>query len=466
MHAYIRQRADGAWRVEWVYAGDRRPGNFMSCTYPAKKLGDETAKKLADTAKRLVESRNLRITSDEVDAAVLGIDTDVRARNTPTLGQYLPEWIAARRDADEIQSTTLDDYSKLLNLYAAPYLGEHRLDLITPETITAWLKWLRTKPTRSGKPLAAGTITKVHAVIHTVLGDASVAGHMPANPCAKPPGRRKATPGLPRKHRYQAFYFTRAEADLVLANCSPAIRDLVFVALHTGMRLGELLALRVGDLNLSSKRPTITIRRALKRDGSQGEPKSERSRRTITIDDATVEILAKLAKGRRPTALVFTTPTGKMWNPANLRNQYWAAAVGAARRCPQHPPQLPDKGPRGPRRGWRPDEVSTCDCPGVLHVADHDGGNLPRIHDCRHTHVAWLIAEGKHIVWISRRLGHSSIQITADVYGGLIADVDPAAVDRFAEYPIPDQRLPRTVRTRNRLATRRLVRVRPLRSAE
>jgi hypothetical protein len=63
----------------------------------------------------------------------------------------------------------------------------------------------------------------------------------------------------------------------------------------------------------------------------------------------------------------------------------------------------------------------------------------PRIHDLRHSHVAWLIAEGAPLPVIQARLGHEKITTTIDTYGHLMPDLQRAAADAaslvFARMP-------------------------------
>lgn len=51
---------------------------------------------------------------------------------------------------------------------------------------------------------------------------------------------------------------------------------------------------------------------------------------------------------------------------------------------------------------------------------EHGLSKPPRFHDLRHTHAAWLISAGVPLPVIQKRLSHKSIQITVDVYGGLL----------------------------------------------
>lgn len=122
--------------------------------------------------------------------------------------------------------------------------------------------------------------------------------------------------------------------------------------------------------------------------------------------------MAERTRGNRQHELVFASPRGELWRPPNLARRHWLPAIAAAMRCEEHPPPLPPKPKSGPRRKWRMDEVSTCDCPTRLH-------RRPRFHDLRHTHVSLCVEDGWDMLRVSRRIGHNSIQTTADIYGHL-----------------------------------------------
>jgi integrase len=181
-------------------------------------------------------------------------------------------------------------------------------------------------------------------------------------------------------------------------------RDLIEVAVGTGLRWGELTALQVRDLDLDAPVPRLSVRRAWKRnkrkpDGTYvlptqppyylGTPKSKRSRRRITLAPTIVAILRRRIPDKAPTDLVFTAPRGGRLNHATWYEDRWQKAVRIAR----------DRG---------------------LTVS-------PRFHDLRHTHAAWLISANVPLPVIQQRLGHESIQITVDVYGGLLVQAHEVA---------------------------------------
>jgi integrase len=232
---------------------------------------------------------------------------------------------------------------------------------------------------------------------------------LPGNPAAEP--TRRGT-GLPRTTVHEPVFLTGAEVALIAARCDRWCVDMVHVAVRTGLRLGELLVLQVQDVQVTGERRLIRVRRALKRDGTIGQPKSRRSRRDVSISTDVADLLADRLGGKARQDLLFAAPGGGMWHPSNLRQRHWLPAVAAARRCDVHPPPEPPKPARGPRRKLRPDEVSTCDCPTRLH-------RVPRWHDLRHTHVSLCAEAGWDMVRVSRRVGHEKIATTIDIYGHL-----------------------------------------------
>ncbi|WP_226962650.1 MULTISPECIES: site-specific integrase [unclassified Streptomyces] len=189
----------------------------------------------------------------------------------------------------------------------------------------------------------------------------------------------------------------------------PDARDLADWLIGTGMRWGEATALQVRDLNLNAPVPTANVQRAWKKakKGSAeafylGPPKTKKARRLVALSPAQVEMARRLTADLLPEDYVFRAARGGAWRHANYYNRKWKPAVEAA----------VAKGL--PKR--------------------------PRIHDLRHTHVAWLIAARIPLPAIQARLGHESIQTTVDRYGHLVSSLDTdiaAAVEAAMGVPAP-----------------------------
>jgi len=182
-----------------------------------------------------------------------------------------------------------------------------------------------------------------------------------------------------------------------------AYGDLITVAVGTGLRFGEITALWVSDADLG--RRTLRVNKAWKREGEDGaidvppwlsklltprhsmrehypgNPKTPKSRRTVSISPAVASALARQMTGKAPNDFVFTTCNDRPLHNGDLHTHFWSKlmkTLAAERIAPF------------------------------------------RFHHLRHTHVAWLVAGGAPLPHIQARLGHESITTTIDTYGHLL----------------------------------------------
>ncbi|MEV4708637.1 site-specific integrase [Actinoplanes sp. NPDC049316] len=369
--------------VRWRAAGGRQ----QCCTF----RGPSNLK--AAAAKQFIEAHGARVSRAQVYEA---IDPDrcttSRGRPSPLLRDWIERWLAVKVD---VSAATHAEYAGILRGRVAADLGDVRVaEISRHEHLDPW------KAALSRQLMPAG-VRKHWTVLSQVMRDA--VPHLRSdNPLRRRAGDRGN--GLPRLLRHPACVLTADQIGVLLAHCRAPIRDLLVIGLATGMRLGELLGLRVADVRLGEM-PVVNVVRTLRRDGTFGVPKTSRSRRTIAVTPSTAAVFARLIAGRHPDELVFTTPGGRPWDAGTLRSRYWRPAVAAARRCPRHPAPADTAGNRM--------SASMCRCPGRV-------GTWPRLQDLRHTHVAYLIAAGWDLLSIQVRLGHASIKTTFDVYGHLL----------------------------------------------
>ncbi|MEV6301282.1 site-specific integrase [Actinoplanes sp. NPDC051861] len=367
--------------MRWRFAGLQ-----PCCTF----RGPSDVKAIA--AKQYIEAQHHQVTASQVYAA---IDPDSRKaphrEPTPLLRDWIETWVAQKVD---VSPGTHAEYARLLRRRVVRDLGDLRVgDITRHEHLDPW------KAALSRELMPAGVV-KHWQVLSQVMRDA-VPHLRPDNPMERPRGRRGN--GLPRPVAYPVCLLTGEEAGILVTACREPAKPLVLAALGTGMRLGELLGLRVRDVRLDTSGAAVHVVQALLRDGSFGPVKTRLSRRTILLAPSTAELFAGLTCEKRPDELVFTAPDGGPWDANNLRRRYWQTAVIAAQRCPEHPPA-----------DWVSRlSVSTCRCRGRLHGS-------PRFHDLRHSHVAYLIAAGWDFYMIQLRLGHASIRTTFDTYGHLL----------------------------------------------
>ena len=266
---------------------------------------------------------------------------------------------------------------------------DRQIDAIAEKEIKAWLiDWDRALMTKAN----------YHGLLFGIFTYAMERGHVVENPCARTAPKRSRI----RQSQADLRFLTEAEfgtAALLAADAG----DMLTLTVGTGLRFGEVTALWCSDIDL--ERGTVRVNKAWKRDGEDGEtetpgwlkklvrakhamrghhlgnPKTPKSRRTITIAPAIVDLLHPYVEGRAADDFVFTSPTGLAIHNSDFYE-----------------------------RVWQP-----------LSVELQDAGVAPfRFHDLRHTHVAWLIAGGAPLPLIQARLGHESITTTIDTYGHLL----------------------------------------------
>ncbi|MBF9135376.1 site-specific integrase [Plantactinospora sp. S1510] len=407
-----RQRGN-SWQIEWRLGG-RRDGIYQALSFTGSD--PNVSYKLALAAKALVEAAGHRMTRDEAKAKILG--EEPQTGDTPTLEEFAKAWLKSREPLDptqigegEVEAGTVQEYARVLRLRILPYLGHYLVRDITEDVLIDFVRKLRTsrvgktKSKPKGRQISANSVRRAHELLHQVLGSA-VPRHLALNPAAKPHGTRKSRLGLPKTKMFEGMFLQDDEVDLIHDNCPEAIADLWLTLVNTGLRLGEALVLRVRDVTVDGNAPEVRVRRALKRDGRIGPPKTDQSARDVTVSSVVAEVLRRRCEGKRPSDLIFPSPRGKVWQRNNLYRRYWLPTLAAAMRCEEH--RVPDRR----RQWWTLDDVSTCGCPGVL-------TRRPRMYDARHTEASRCIKDGWLPMEVADRLGHSNYNTTMTIYAHL-----------------------------------------------
>jgi integrase len=240
--------------------------------------------------------------------------------------------------------------------------------------------------------LAARTVGHVHRLMHRVLGHAVKWGVILSNPVAS------AEP--PRVQRIEIEILAPDQVRTVLkALRDSALYPIAVVGLATGMRRGEIVALRWSDLELEQGR--IRVERSLEQTNAGltfKAPKTKAGRRMVSIPPSIVAELR--AHWRRQQEQRLALGLGKAADDALVFGRH-------------------DGGP------WPPDSL-TADWARTIRLL-----KLPKVtlHALRHTHVSQLIASGLDVVTVSRRIGHSNPTVTLTVYAHLLGNTDERAAN-------------------------------------
>jgi len=270
-------------------------------------------------------------------------------------------------------------------------LGHLPIGQIDAAVVRAWIQQLAEPDDAEYDPIGPKSIQNAHGYLYLALETAVQERMIRANPC----GASKLPVWTPR----QARFLSQKELPRLLPLIPLRWRPIAIVIAGTGCRAGEALGLRWRHVDILGG--TIRFETQVRTvDGKDVDVplKTKASRRTVGIGATVSSVLAELVDVD-PDARVFTYPSGE---PMRYGAFYkaWARALNGDE-----------------EKGRPPTEFA-----GV------------HIHDLRHTHAAHLIAAGRPLTSIQRRLGHSSITITSDIYGGLLPEVedDTAAAAELA----------------------------------
>ena len=302
-----------------------------------------------------------------------------------TVGEYLDRWLS-----DSVRGTvrqsTYERCGYAVRPHIQPALGRIKLKGLTPVHV----RRLYREKLDSG--LSPATVHKMHVVLHKALAQAVSDGLLPRNVAEGvkvPQTRRKEIRPLTPEQ-------TRA---LLTAARGDRLEALFVLAVNTGLRQGELLALKWEDVDL--ERGVLRVRHTLTRTRGKvtvGVPKTKKSRRSVELTPAAVETLQahlsrqleemdRMGSLYRPGGLVFANELGGLINPSNLRNRSFTRLL------------------------------------------EHAG--LPadtRFHDLRHTCATLLLSRNVNPKIVSEMLGHSSIAITLDTYSHVLPTMQESAL--------------------------------------
>ena len=278
----------------------------------------------------------------------------------------------------ERKRTTVADYGSILHRHLVPHFGSQAIERITAEHVAAYMA------AKAGEGLTTKTISNHLNFAHGLFSFAAKRGWIAANPVAAVDRPRPAggDPDIRYLDRGEVEALLRAVPDDPLGSID---RALYLTATMTGLRKGELVALRWQDIDWAAG--VVRVRRNYTR-GRFGTPKTRRSSRAVPMADRVAAELERLFQRSRYQAdddLVFCHPeTGHPYDASKLRKRFKDALAAA---------------------GLRP----------------------IRFHDLRHTFGTGMAAAGAPLRAIQEWMGHRDIQ-TTQVYADYAPDPSQGGV--------------------------------------
>jgi integrase len=293
-------------------------------------------------------------------------DGDYRPRPTIGFVEWADRWLASL----ERKPSTVGSYRSTIS-HAKETFGSQRVRRIGADDIARFNATLRERG------CSPSTRAKHLRVLGACLQAAIFYRYADMNAVRElPPAQR------PRPERKEAAYFENVELPRLFAQLqTEPYRTLCLVALKTGMRQGELLAVRWGDVDL--EQAVVRVRSSYT-GGKLGTPKN-RERRDVDLISDVVGLLAGWSGGGATAFddLVFASENGSGFlSPRVLLRRHLYPAMAAA--------EIRRVGPTLEKRTF---------------------------HSFRHTFAKRALESGAQITWLSRHLGHSSLKVTTDIYG-------------------------------------------------
>jgi len=287
-------------------------------------------------------------------------------------GDYAMGWLA---DQVHLAPTTSLKVRGHLRNHLLPKFGPMRLSSIQPRDVRSWIA----EASRQG--VAPNTIRAISSTLGRIVKTAVRDGLIGRSPCD---GVEMPRAGVAAEMRF----LTAAEVVRLAEAIDRRYRAAIYLAAYSGLRWGELAALRPERLDLD--RGFVEVRESLADVSGQllVQPPKSGKVRSVSLPDFVCDVLEVHVAEFPDARYVFTSPGGGPLRRSNWYRRKFKPAVSAAGLDPKF-----------------------------------------RFHDLRHTCAALAIAQGAHPKAVQERLGHSTVRLTLDCYGHLLPGLDERLCD-------------------------------------
>lgn len=329
-------------------------------------------------------------TKKEAEKACAKMISELNAQSmifdkTMTFGQFGSYWMDTKKES--VRESTLMGYRDRIVLHMYPHFQNIRLEDINEIRIRKWMKWLFEK-------LSSGNAVDSFKLFRQMIRKAIRKRILQYDPFDE-----IETPKFERK---KMEVWTKHDIDKLLSiSVNSVYYPVFYLAIATGMRQSEILGLQWDAVNFDNN--TISVRSVLDHKTRQivEKTKTASSTRSVLVSDECMDMLRKhrikqkerklsLGTGYTDSDMVCTTEIGTQIRARNLLRAYY-------------------------------------------HYIQRAGLKRITFHELRHTHATILLSEGLEPAIIKDRLGHSSIDVTIDIYSHVTSNMQKLAADTIAK---------------------------------
>jgi integrase len=332
--------------------------------------------------------------ADEYHAtARVNVRAGVHTSSTMTVAEAGAKWLADAED--RLEPATVESYRQHLTDHIVPYIGRVKLSQLTVPLVREFMDRLR------ADKRSPTMVKRVIGDLGSILADAQERGKVAQNVVRSLSQRKKRRESERRqRHKLKVGVDIPSPEEIraIVGKLEGRWRPLILTAIFTGLRASELRGLRWDDIDL--KRNELHVRQRADKFNAIGKLKSASGQRTVPMPPILVNALRewKLRCPKSEHGLVFPTGTGQI--------EYHSNIVA---------------------RGLAPAQIAA----GI--VTKGGKAKYTGLHSLRHFYASWCINRkedgglGLPLKVVQHRLGHSTIQMTADIYGHLFPSGDDGA---------------------------------------
>ncbi|ANK59855.1 tyrosine-type recombinase/integrase [Loigolactobacillus backii] len=378
--ASIKQQDNGKWRYRIRY---KRDGSFKEVSKSGFKLKSQAQAAAAKLEDRLNKGINV-------------------AGGKKAIGDFMNYWLKLRQP--EVKASTLTRLTYQTNKYILPTFQFVELDELTRHDCNKWIADLANRVQAS---TARSIISTFHSALRYAVDEDKLIDNNPLDHIKLPKinYKDKKIKFYTREQLNQLLDFMKTHKDGKW-ELSKQYYVLFGLLSHTGLRLGEALALKWSDINDDRLTVDENLHYDYHNNASLTTPKTESSYRTILIDKFTQDLLHQQKKNRLEVLVRyknFKRPSGE------FSDLIFYNANGNPLR----------------HSVVRDYMKGVCKLAGVPQLSPHA---------FRHTHAVLLLESGANIKAVSERLGHATIDMTANVYLHVTKKMETDTIERFSNY--------------------------------